>query len=271
MTAPLLSIIVLTYNTRDLLAQCLGCIYEQAISRGWQLVVVDNGSDDGTIAVVAEQYPAVEYLRAERNLGYAGGNNLGLRRSTGQAVLLLNSDVLASPDVLERLAHALLARPDVGAISAGLRTAQDLPQAYAYGAEPRPSYLLSRGLRTFLRLGAPHRWDVTEPISVEWVSGACLCVRREVLEQVGLLDERFFLYFEDTDWCLRMRKAGWRVIYDPRFPVVHLGGATRTQSGVSGDTYYDSLVAFYAKHYGSAAAAGVRLAIRIYRMLRGSA
>ncbi|MCS7179712.1 MAG: glycosyltransferase, partial [Anaerolineae bacterium] len=100
------------------------------------------------------------------------------------------------------------------------------------------------------------------------VSGACMFVRREVIEQIGLLDERFFLYFEDNDWCLRMRKAGWRVLYDPRFEVVHLGGASLPQRRHASQIYDQSLVRFIAKHYGPLKAWGIRVLLTGYRGLQ---
>jgi len=105
-----------------------------------------------------------------------------------------------------------------------LRTANGEDQAFAYGDDPTLTYLLRRGSRALLRREPLHGWDVDQPIETQWVSGACVAVRREVIEQVGLLDERFQLYFEDNDWCWRIRQTGWKVIYDPRFTVTHLGG-----------------------------------------------
>ncbi len=262
------SVIVLTYNTRDLTLRCLSSFYTEALAHGWQIIVVDNGSSDSTAEAIAEHFPGVQVLRSEKNLGYAAGNNLGLRRAMGEVVILLNSDVLASFSVLQGLTETLKAQPQVGAISAGLLTAEGRPQAFAYGCDPRPGYLLHRGLRALLGLGFMHRWDVSQPIEAEWVSGACLCVRQEVLQQVGLLDERFFLYFEDNDWCLRMRQAGWRVLYDPRWTVTHLGGASGIQRNLISSIYYRSLAAFYDKHYSLPATLTLRVLIKCYVLLK---
>ena len=105
-------------------------------------------------------------------------------------------------------------------------------------------------------------------MEVDWISGACLLVRQDVVEQIGLLDERFFLYFEDNDWCLRMRRADWRVFYDPRFEVIHLGGASLPRRSQATQIYYQSLIQFTAKHYGPVMAWVVQILLKIYRTLR---
>jgi N-acetylglucosaminyl-diphospho-decaprenol L-rhamnosyltransferase len=251
MTAFPISVIVLNYNTRELTLRCLALFAQALHQRGWQIIVVDNGSSDGSVEAVQARYPFVKIVRSKRNLGFAGGNNLGLRQAAGRVVFLMNSDVLAAADTLQALAHQLDEQPAVGIIAAGLRTAAGEAQAFAYGDDPTLGYLLRRGVRAILRRGPLHRWDVDQPIEVQWVSGACLAVRREIILHVGLLDERFQLYFEDNDWCLRARQAGWKVVYDPRFTVTHLGGQSQPQRPVANQLYYQSMIKFYSKHYGA--------------------
>lgn len=245
-----ISIIVLNYNTRELTLQCLASVVPALNRRSWQMIVVDNGSTDGSVGAIRLQYPSVEIIRSERNLGFAGGNNLGLQLAGGHVVFLMNSDVLAAADTLQALAQQFDARPAWGAISAGLRTSNGEAQAFAYGDDPTLRYLLQRGSHALLKRGPLHPWDVDQPIETEWVSGACLAVRREVVQQVGPLDERFVLYFEDNDWCLRIRQAGWKVVYDPRLTVTHLGGQSQPRREVANQLYYQSMIKFYAKHYG---------------------
>ncbi len=261
------SLIVLNYNTRALTLQCLGSFAPALHQRGWQIIVVDNGSSDGSVEALRAEYPFAEIIRSERNLGFAGGNNLGLRRSNGQVVFLMNSDVLAAADTLQALAYQFEAKPEAGVISAGLRTTSGEAQAFAYGDDPTLAYLLRRGSCALLRRGPLHRWDIDQPIETQWVSGACLAVRREVIQQVGLLDERFQLYFEDNDWCLRIRQAGWKVIYDPRFAVTHLGGQSQPQRKTANQLYYQSMIKFYAKHYGAFNTLLLQLALAPYRLL----
>ncbi len=264
MTAPV-SIIVLSYNTRELALDCLGRFAVAAGESGWQVILVDNGSSDGTANVVQHDFPSVEVIQSGTNRGYAAGNNLGLHRATGRTVIMLNSDVQVGVEQLTALVTYLKAQPGVGMVSAGLRTPNGAPQAYAYGGEPTPSYLLRRGIRRILARKPLNDWAVTTPQDVDWVSGACLAVSRPALAEVGLLDERFFLYFEDVDWCLRMREAGWRVVYQPQITVTHLGGASEPGRSEASRYYYDSLVAFYRKHYGPLWAATVMLLVKAYR------
>jgi N-acetylglucosaminyl-diphospho-decaprenol L-rhamnosyltransferase len=264
--SPQISVVIVTYNTRDLVSQCLAEFQTKARDRGWQTIVVDNGSQDDTTQAL-QRFPGIQILRSDTNLGYAGGNNLGLRQAHGDVVILMNSDVRASIDILQSLAQALWSEPQVGAMSVGLVTPEESPQAFAFGNDPRPGYLVRRGWRALWGLGAMHDWDAKEPLEVEWVSGACLAVRQRAIQQVGLLDERFFLYFEDNDWCLRMRKAGWHIIYNPSLRVIHLGGASQPERHVANQIYYHSMVAFYAKHYGLLATGVLRLGLWAYNAL----
>lgn len=252
MSPPPVSVIVLSYNTRDLTVTCLHQFAVDAAAAGWQVIAVDNGSQDGTASAVAQIFPHVEVVRSEQNRGFAGGNNLGLARAQGNAIILMNSDVLAPFSTLAALPLFLEQHPDVGALSPRLLTQDGAPQAFAFGGDPTLHYLLRRGLRRLFGRRPLHDWAVAFPIEADWISGACMCVRRTTMEQVGVLDEQFFLYFEDNDWCLRMRKAGWRVMYVPTVAVTHLGGRSEPERRVASRHYRNSLRHFYHKHYSPA-------------------
>ena len=246
---PRASVILVNYNTRDLLLAALERIAGPLLAADWQIIVVDNGSQDGSAAAVAARFPAVTLLASAENGGFAAGNNLGLHQARSDACILLNTDTIVTPETLQALTAYLLSQPDLGAVSPGLRTADGSPQAFAYGSRPSPLYLAGRALRRLLRLGAMHDWGVTAPIEVDWVSGACLAVRRAVYEEVGGLDERYFLYFEDVDWCTRIRRAGWRVVYNPAIQVTHLGGQSDRSRGAANSYYAASLHTYYAEYY----------------------
>jgi N-acetylglucosaminyl-diphospho-decaprenol L-rhamnosyltransferase len=269
MSRPPASVIVLTHDTRELTLHCLSSFAPELHRLGWQLVTVDNASSDGTFEAVRARFPFVEVVRSEGNLGFAGGNNLGLRRAAGDVVFLVNSDVLAAAGTLRDLARQFELRPELGAVSAGLRTADGEAQAFAYGNDPTLAYLLRRGARALARRRPLHDWEVNHPLDVEWVSGACMGVRSAAIRQVGLLDERFTLYFEDNDWCLRIRRVGWKVSYDPRFPVTHLGGRSLPQRRAAERLYHQSLVKFYAKHYGALRTLALRCLLAPYRAFIG--
>jgi N-acetylglucosaminyl-diphospho-decaprenol L-rhamnosyltransferase len=270
MTIPV-SVVLLNYNTRDLMLASLARLAPDALARGWQLIVVDNASTDGSADAIEAAFPSVTLVRLAENRGYAAGNNRGLDVATGASVILLNSDVQVDAEQLQALADYLSTDPHVSAVSAGLRTPEGAAQAFAYGSDPSPGYLLRRGIGRLLKSPPLHNWAATEPLTVDWISGACLCVRREVIEQIGGLDENFFLYFEDMDWCKRMRLAGWRVVYNPRVQVVHLGGHSQPARRVANRHYSESLRYFYSRYYGRVwtVAIGNALAIRA-RLVGGS-
>jgi N-acetylglucosaminyl-diphospho-decaprenol L-rhamnosyltransferase len=128
--------------------------------------------------------------------------------------------------------------------------------------------MIRRGARSLVGLGPLHDWSVTESLEVAWVSAACLCVRRKTIEEIGELDERFPLYFKDVDWCLRMRSVGWKVIYNPRLQVIHLGGAGRPGGSLDRqELYYQSLLLFCRKHYGRGWKFLLRVCVAAYRTL----
>jgi GT2 family glycosyltransferase len=262
------TVIVLVHNTPDLLLQCLQTFYDAGRSRSWQIIVVDNGSDKDLRPLIAKKFNGIEVIRSEHNLDFAAGNNLGLRMAKGEFVILMNSDVLAQAEILESLVEALRKEPQVAAMSPGLLTAQGKPQSFAFGAETSPGYLIRRGICSLFGLGPLHDWSTKEPLEVGWVSAACLCVRRKVIQEIGELDERFPLYFEDADWCKRMRAAGWKVVYNPHLSVVHLGGASRPNGPVDRKgLYYHSLLLFCEKHYGRGWRFLLQPLLVVYRIL----
>jgi N-acetylglucosaminyl-diphospho-decaprenol L-rhamnosyltransferase len=265
------TVIILVYNTPDLLIECLQGFYNSVRAAGWQVLVIDNGSDKDIRPLIHDKFDGVDVIRSERNLGFSGGNNLGLGRAQGEFLILMNSDVAARPEMLQGLVEELRKNPRVGAMSPGLRTAAGEPQAYAFGNAVTPCYLIRRGIRRILGLGSIHNWATKEPIDVDWVSAACICVRRSVIEEVGNLDERFPLYFEDADWGMRMRAAGWRVVYNPLLQVTHLGGASQ-QGGraKSKNLYYRSLLLFCEKHYGAGWKFILRTLLSLYQLLARS-
>jgi GT2 family glycosyltransferase len=241
---------------------------ESLRNKGWQIIVVDNGSDKDVRPIVEEKFHGVDVIRSERNLGFAAGNNLGLHAAKGECIVLVNSDVLASGETLESLVGLLQSDSKLGAMSPGLLTAQGEPQAFAFGGAMSPFYLIRRGIRSVLGLGPLHNWAAKEPLNVEWVSAACVCIRRKTIEEVGELDERFPLYFEDVDWCTRMRASGWKIVYNPRLKVIHLGGASHPAGTVNRqDLYYRSLLLFYEKHYGRCWKFMIGAFLTVYRMM----
>ena len=224
-----LSIIVLNYRTPRLLEQCLHGILGLRTALGPEVIVVDNGSADGSLEMVAERFPQVTHIASPVNLGYAAGNNLALRRSRGRCVLVMNTDVVLPEGALDELCRYLSEHPSAGLVAPRLVNPDGTTQL---SVARFPSFWMPLWRRTPLGyLPLPRRaaarymmtdWDHRDSRTVGWAMGACLLIRREALETVGLFDEGFFLYLEDVDLCRRLWTAGWEVHYDSAVEVVHL-------------------------------------------------
>ncbi len=264
---PDLSIIVLSWNVRDLLRACLASVHAAAETgrAPMEVIVVDNASTDGSADMVAAEFPAVLLIRNAANAGYAAANNRGIAASRGRHVALLNSDTLVPPTTFAELLAFMEANPNVGACSPLLQQPDGNPQPYAYGGDPSLSYLARRAAARFLLRRPLHDWRVEHTVEVDWVSGACLVVRREAIEAVGGLDESMFMYFEDNDWCRRIRRVGWTISYVPHVAITHIGGASLRQNPAARRAYYRSLERFYEKHYSLPAQGVLKLALVIYR------
>jgi N-acetylglucosaminyl-diphospho-decaprenol L-rhamnosyltransferase len=250
------SVVVVTYNALPWLERCLESV------RGYETIVVDNGSSDGTVGVVRERFPGVRVIEQE-NRGMGGGNNTGMRAATGSYFFLLNSDAWAVGDAVERLARFADEHPGAAVVAPRLLNPDGTLQRSVRG-DPTPWRLATEYL--FIRKLAPRSprlnplyaggFDHDETRDVEWVSGAALLVRREAADAVGLFDESFFMFSEETDWLYRFRRAGWRVVFFPGAEVVHVGAASH-----GGRMYVENLrghLRFAAKHRGWKEAEQVR-------------
>jgi N-acetylglucosaminyl-diphospho-decaprenol L-rhamnosyltransferase len=263
-----LTTVIVNWNTADLLLDCLDSLRAGEV-RLDDVLVVDNASTDDSVARVAQRFPAVHLIRNSANVGFAGANNQGIAASTGEYVLLLNSDTLVPPGAISSLVRFMSERPRVGACGPRLLRPDGTPQPYAYGGDPTLPYLLRRGFSRLLLGRSLHDWTIDRALQVDWVSGACLLLRRVALDQVGPLDGQFFMYFEDNDLCLRLRRAGWQVYYEPQVAITHLGGQSLRRNPRAQAAYQTSLRYFYTKHYGSAERIMLNAGLAIYnRLLR---
>lgn len=251
MTDPLLlSIVVINWNTRELLAGCLASIGAHPAGIPAEVFVVDNGSTDGSQQMVRERHPEVRLLELERNLGFAAGNNLALRRSAGKYCLLLNSDTVLTAGAVQTVLAWMEGNERVGVAGLQLLNADGSRQNSIANF---PSLLTELFNKSLLRRLAPARYPGKErsypgPIDVESVIGACLFVRRQAMEQVGLLDEEYFFYLEETDWCLRFRRNGWRVVHHPGAAIYHLQGRSVERVNVRARIeYFRSRYLFFRK------------------------
>ncbi|MFH1682002.1 MAG: glycosyltransferase [Candidatus Eisenbacteria bacterium] len=215
-----LSVVFVSYNTRDLLIEALRSLEENPSAYETEVVVVDNASTDGSQEEIARLFPRVRLMANERNLGYSKGVNQGIRAAGGEFFLVLNPDIRARPGSIDRLLEYAIENPDAGIAGAKLLNPDGSLQYSSRTFYTWKAILFRRTplgkifpnapvLRDHLMLD----WDHRTTRDVDWMLGACLLVRRSAVDDVGLMDERFFLYFEDVDWCYRMKAHGWRVVY----------------------------------------------------------
>ena len=254
-SVPELIIIIVSYNTRDCLDACLRSLHAPAPRCSHTIVVVDNGSRDGSVARVRAAWPAVRVIDAGRNLGYAAANNAAIRATDSELLLLLNSDTLVPPGAVDRLVTQLRVRAEAAAVGPRLTDA-DGNVELSWGPPVTPWSAAWRKLQGALlarRVPALSAWIAAAASRARyaaWLSGACLLVRRADAHAVGLLDERFFLYFEDVDFCLALRRRGRRMRFVPEVTVIHHRG--RSGAGEPAGTrtaYRRSQLAFYRKHH----------------------
>ncbi len=247
-TQPDLAIIVVNWNTRQLLLDCLAAIPAATAGIVAETWVVDNGSADGSVEAVRAQHPEVRVIANRENKGFAAANNQAIRASDSRHVLLLNSDTVARPGSLTRLVRFLDAHPEVGIVGSRLLNADGSLQPSWAMFPTLPAELVGKKLR--LRRRYP-TVDGSRAYRTDWVDGAVLMIRRAILPQVGLLDEGYFFYTEEVDWCYRTRRAGWHVCHLPEAEVVHLGGQSskRAPTRMKLELYLSKL-RFFGKHYG---------------------
>ncbi len=233
------SIIVVSYRVRDYTLACLESVRAYAGRCSVETILVDNASRDGTVEAVRARFPEVRLIENDANLGFTVANNQGIRVSTGRHLLLLNSDAEVREGSLETMSSHMDTHPDVGILGPRLVYADD---SHQLSVNPFPGawgtttqFLMLARMFPESRWLAPHRHaleprDYPRATDVDWVSGACLLARRTTLEEIGLLDETFFIYYEETDLCRRAKDAGWRVVYDPATTVLHHGQKTTSQN-----------------------------------------
>ena len=250
---PRISAVVVSYNTRDDLLRCLEALLAPG-EPAMEVIVVDNASRDGSADAVRARFPATRVIANTANLGFSKANNIGLRAAAGEYALLLNSDCEVRPGAVAALAAVLDAHPKVALVGPCHVGTDGRPQV-SFGpnltpvAEWRQGRLVrgvKAGREEALRQAADRSQRECEP---DWLSASCLLARRSALDAVGGFDELFFLYEEDVDLCLRIRRAGWRVVFTPTAEVVHhLGRSMDKAPGRARLEYHRSHLRFYAKH-----------------------
>jgi GT2 family glycosyltransferase len=269
-----LSIVIVSWNTRALTLDCLASL-EQALTgtgsvEGCEVLVVDNASSDGTAAAIAAQLPAVRVIASPRNLGFAAGCNAALRVATGRHVLFLNSDARIDGEAIRGCVDYLDRQSDVAVVGPQLLHPDGRRRNSIHNAPTLTSELVPKPLLQFLfrRRFPSHRWIGEQPLDVEAVTGAAFFVRSAAIADVGPLPEDYFLFLEETDWCLRMRRAGWRVVHLPALFAVHVAGASSKlkDPALTRIEYHRSLYHYFRVNRGMGSMATV-FTLRLFKTL----
>lgn len=259
------SIIIVNWNTRELLRRCLESVYATIPPIVFEIIVVDNASSDGSADMVAAHFPDAVLVRTGANLGFAAANNLGLHRASGRYAMLLNPDTEIQPGAVQAMVDFADKHPEAAVIGPKLLNPDGSLQKNGRKLPGLPREVLHMTRlhhlipRLFARKFEWGREDFDIPAEVDEVSGACMLVRKSAIDQVGLMDERFFMYYEDVDWCRRMRDAGWKTYYLPAAVVTHklshsAGRDPLRRIGMA----YQSQYLYFRKHHGMAQAMALR-------------
>lgn len=268
----LLSIIIVNWNTRDLLKQCLDSIYANPPQGKFEIIVVDNASSDGSAEMVQRTYPYVRLIHNDENAGFARANNQAIRQAGGEYLLLLNPDTLIRPRAITSSIEFIEKHPKAGVVGVKLLDGEG---KLSYSCHPFPTlfrefwrlfhldklYPVSQYKRNF--------WQSTEPREVDCVQGAYMLLRKSGLDEVGILDEDYFIYTEEVDLCYRLRKKGWKIYWLPQAEVVHYEGQSTKQRAVEMFLALNkSKVQFFRKHYGMLAVWGYKLILALASVVR---
>jgi GT2 family glycosyltransferase len=242
-----LSIIIVNWNTSALLIQCLDSIYQAAPRLTFEIIVVDNGSTDDSVKIIKTYFPSVHIIGNSRNVGFARANNQGLAIAKGRYSLLLNSDTLVLPNALDKLVHYADEHLEAGMVGPKMLNIDGSLQESWAKFPAFWSEITGRTIRNRRPIGdPPHAYDV------DWVSGAGMLVRSKMVDSVGMLDEDYFFYSEEVDWCFRIKAKGWKVHYLPASEIFHIGGGSASMNSLRQlSLLYQNKIRFFNKNYGS--------------------
>lgn len=271
-----LSIVIVSFNSRDVLLPCLESIYASSPRLSFEVILVDNGSKDGSLQEVRRRFPSVAVIEPGYNSGYTGGNNIGYRQATGRNVLFLNPDTRIKERTLDELVSRADSNPQFGAIGPKVLKQDGSLQLSCYPPPTVMNVLCSvllldyiPGWESLSGIKTHYRPDeYTQEMEVGAVSGCCLLVPRRVLDETGAFDEDYWMYGEEDDLCERIRKSGYRILYTPSVSIVHLGGATTDDHTLRWRIHVEhNRRLFFAKHRGKASLVAIR-AILLFDTVR---
>ena len=270
------SVVIVNWNTKDLLHQTLQTLYKNTHGITFETIVVDNGSSNGSVDMVRKLWKQVKLIQLPENKGFTVANNEGFDKAKGRFILLLNSDTIVTPTTLPGMVRFLETHPDAGCVGCKhLNPDKTLQRSM----DNFPSLL-----NDFLSYTELHRLQIFQPLlkkkfawwsdydkvrEVDWVNGSCMMVRKEVIKQVGGLDEAFFIYGEELDWCYRMKKCGWKVYFTPKATIIHIGGQAMNRAADKRIVLkYKGQYRFYKKHYSIFQYISLRIIVTVIALVR---
>ena len=244
-----ISIIIVNWNTRDLLKSCLESVLETIHDISYEIIVVDNASQDGSVAMLQEKYPEIRLIQNEQNRGFGAANNQAMRIMTGRYALLLNSDAVLTENAVRELFTFMEAHSDAAMACGQLLSADGSKQNSVASFPNLLTLLMNISLLEYLfpKRYPSKRYNHDKPIEVDSCIGACLLVRKKAIDDVGMLDERYFFFFEETDWAYQMRNAGWKVFHVPTAFIYHFQGQSIGRDIQSRIEFYRSRYQFFRK------------------------
>ena len=243
------SIIIVNWNTKRLLLDCICSIYETVKNISFEIWLVDNASSDGSVEAVKQNYPDVKIIQNKKNLGFAAANNIALERMCGRYALLLNTDTILTNGAVEDLFNFMEKNQKAG-MACGQLLNQDGSKQNSIANFPGIlSLLCNESLLQilFTKKFPGKRKEYKKPVEVDSCIGACLMVRKKAMDEVGLLDKRYFFFFEETDWAYRMKQAGWKIYFVPSAKIFHIQGQTVGHNIVSRIMFYRSRYIYFKK------------------------
>ncbi len=267
-----ISIVIVSFNVETLLKECLASVYRETTEAAFDIWVVDNHSRDNSVQMVKDSFPDVHLIENDRNLGFPKANNQAVARSTSDYILLLNPDTIVRDGAIDKMVRFMDEHPDVGVSGCRVLNEDGSLQLACRRSIPTPRvafYRLTGLSRLFPNSKTMARYNLTyldpnAPHEVDAVSGAFLVIRRKVVDAIGVLDESFFIYGEDMDWCIRAKKAGWKVMYYPHAQIIHYKGVgCKTNNLKTTYEFYRAMVLFHRKHFAGECAWPTNLIIYI--------
>lgn len=246
-----LSFAIVNWNNRDYLRRCLMSIEDAKLNLDYEIVVADHGSTDGSQEILASQFPAVKIIQNSGNVGVAKGNNQCIQNSTGKYIYILNNDTIVNGESIAAMVDFLDEHADSGAVGGNLMNSDgSLQSSFCFFPTIKEEFLIVSHLGKRLNPIHPSYKDAWPEIrEVDWISSASIMVRREAIETIGLIDEEYFIYSDETDWQYRMWRAGWKVYYLPQVKTIHFGGGSFEPGSKRFTLVYRGRMLFARKHY----------------------